>query len=51
MKKDDMDGGKMSLGDRNVDGMIILKWIFRAKRVECGLDSAGSEYGSVTGFW
>jgi hypothetical protein len=32
-------------GDPDVDGRIILRWIFR----KWGLDGVGSEYGQVAG--
>ena len=37
------------LGDPGVDGMIILRWIFRKWNVGYGLDRAGSGYGKVAG--
>jgi len=30
------------LGDPGIDGRIILRWIFRMRNVECGLDLAVS---------
>ena len=37
------------MGDPNVDGMIILRWIFRKWDMGYGLDRAGSEQGQVAG--
>jgi hypothetical protein len=34
--------GKRSLGDQDVDGRIILKWIFRKLGGSWGLDGVGS---------
>ena len=34
------DGGHLE--DPDVDGRIILRWIFRKRDVGCGLDRAGS---------
>jgi hypothetical protein len=36
-----------NLGDPGLDGMIILRWIFR--KWGYGLDRAGSGYGQVAG--
>ena len=37
------------MGDPEVDGEIILRWIFRNEDVGYGLDRVGSGYGYVAG--
>jgi len=37
------------LGDTEVDGRIILRWIFGSGMWQYGLDQAGSRYGQVAG--
>jgi hypothetical protein len=41
--------GKNHLGDPDVDGRIILKWIFRKCIWEVGLDRIGCGWGQVNG--
>jgi hypothetical protein len=40
---------KDHLEDPGVDGMIILRWIFKKGMWGCGLDRAGSGEGQVAG--
>ena len=41
--------GKRPLGNLGVDGRIILRWIFRKRGRNYGLDRAGSGWGQVAG--
>jgi hypothetical protein len=41
--------GKRPLGNLNVDGRIILKWIFQEVRWRYGLDRSGAGQGLVAG--
>jgi hypothetical protein len=41
--------GKRPLGDPDLDGIIILRWIFRKLEGVVGLDGVDSGYGQVAG--